>query len=131
METSSGQLSTEQIIAAVTHLSLPELEQVFDRVLALQAERKATHLPAAESALLLRINHRMPPDLRERITALRAKRAAELISDSEYEELTRLTDHAEEVHADRMAALVELAKLRGVSLPVLLDRLGISLPDNG
>ena len=131
METSSSQLSTEQIIAAVTHLSLPELEQLFDRVLALQAERKAAHLSAAESALLLRINHRLPSELRERITALRAKRADESISDSEYEELTRLTDHAEEVHADRMAALVELAKLRGVSLPVLLDRLGISLPDNG
>ena len=28
------------IISAISHLSLPELEQVFDHVLALQAERK-------------------------------------------------------------------------------------------
>ena len=46
METPSSQLSTEQILSAVSHLSLPELELVFDHVLALQAERKAAHVSA-------------------------------------------------------------------------------------
>ena len=41
MKTPAGQLSTAQILSAVSHLSLPELEQVFDHVLALQAARKA------------------------------------------------------------------------------------------
>ena len=50
------------------------------------------------------------------------------ITDAAYEELTRLTDRAEELHADRMAALVELAKYRGVSLAVLMDQLGIHFP---
>ena len=68
MKTPSNQLSTEQIISAVSHLSLPELEQVFDHVLALQAER--------------------------------------------------------------MAALVDLAKCRGVSLAVLMDQLGIHFPEH-
>jgi hypothetical protein len=42
-----------------------------------------------------------------------------------------LTDQAEELHANCMAALVELAKCRGVSLAELLDKLGIHtlLPD--
>src|SRR6266568_103639 len=109
MKTPASQLSIEQIISAVSHLSLPELEQVFDRVLALQAERKAAHLPAAESALLVRINQGLPSELRERIAILRANREDESMTDAEYEELTRLTDRAEELHADRMAALVELA----------------------
>ena len=130
METPSSQLSTEQIISAVTHLSLSELEQVFDHVLALQAERKAAHLSAAESALLARINQGLPSALRERIACLRARREAEIITDAEYEELTRLTDRAEELHADRMAALVELAKCRGVSLPGLMDQLGIHFPEH-
>jgi hypothetical protein len=130
METSSDQLSPEQIISAVSHLSLPELEQVFDHVLALQAERKATRLSAVESALLIRINQGLPSELRERIAVLRAKREDEVITDTEYEELTQLTDRAEELHADRMAALVELAKLRGVSLPVLMDQLGIHFPEH-
>ena len=130
METSLGQLSPEQIISAVSRLSLPELEQVFDYVLALQAERKAARLSAAESALLIRINQGLPSELCGRIAVLRARRENEVITDVEYEELTRLTDRAEELHADRMAALVELAKLRGVSLPVLMDQLGIHFPEH-
>jgi hypothetical protein len=130
MATPSRQLSTEQILSAVSRLSLPELEQVFELVLALQAKRKATHVAATESALLVRINQGLPAALRERTACLRAKREDESITDAEYEELTRLTDQVEELHADRMAALVELAKCRGVSLAVLMDQLGIHFPDD-
>jgi hypothetical protein len=100
MGTSADQLSTEQIISAIARLSLPELEQVFDHVLALQARHKATALSAAESALLARVNQGLPVALRDRIVFLRAKREEESITDAEYEELTRLTDQAEERHAD-------------------------------
>ena len=103
---------------------------MFGHVLALQAARKAAHLSAAESALLARINQGLPAALRERIAWLRDKREDESITDAAYEELTRLTDRAEELHADRMAALVELAKCRGVSLAVLLDQLGIHFPEH-
>ena len=130
MGTPSSQLSTEQIISAVSRLSLLELQQVFNHVLALQAERKAAHLSVAESALLARINQGLPSALRTRIACLRAKRENETITDAEYEELTRLIDRAEELHADRMAALVELAKCRGVSLAVLMDQLGIHFPEH-
>lgn len=129
METPARQLSTEQIISAVSHLSFLELEQVFAYVLALQAERKAAHLSAAESALLVRINQGLPSALRERIACLRVKREDESITDAEYEELTRLTDQAEELHADRIASLVELATYRGVSLAVLMDQLGLHFPE--
>jgi hypothetical protein len=129
VETSSEQISTEQIISAVAHLSLPELEQVFDHILALQAERKAAHLSAAESILLARINQGPPADLRERFALLKAKREEESLTDAEYQELTRLTDQAEELHADRIVALAELAKVRGISLPVLMAQLGIHFPE--
>lgn len=130
METRSGRLSTEEIISAVAQLSLLEIEEVFDQVLALQAERKATDLSPAQSALLVRMSEGLPAELAERLAALRAKRDEDTITDAENEELTRLGDQAEELHADRLAALVELAKLRGVSLPVLLDQLGIHFPDD-
>ncbi len=130
METMTGRLSTEQIISAINQLSLQELERVFDRVLALQAERKAPRLTEEEPALLARINQGLPEDLRERLTFLRAKREDESITDAEYEELTRLTLQAEELHAERMAAMVKLARLRGVSLPALMDQLNIHFPEN-
>ncbi len=130
METTSDRLSTDEIIFAVAQLSLPELEQVFDHVLALQAKRKTAHLSTAESSLLLRINEGLPSGLRERLHALRAKRADDTITDDDYQELTRLTDQAEELQAHRLAALVELATLRGIRLPVLMKQLGIRFPDN-
>jgi hypothetical protein len=130
MENTSSLNSTEQIISAVAQLSLSELERVFDRVLALQAERKAGRLPPVESELLVRINQGWPPELRKRLAFLKTKREDESIADAEYEELTRLTDQAEELHAKRMAAMVELARLRGVSLPELMNQLGIHFPEN-
>jgi hypothetical protein len=101
METPSGRLSTDEIISAVAQLSLPEIEEVFDHVLALQAERKAAHLSPAQSALLVRISEGLPTELAERLAALRAKRDDDTITDGEYQELTRLGDQAEELHADR------------------------------
>jgi hypothetical protein len=130
MENTSSLHSTDQIISAVAQLSLSELERVFDRVLALQAELKAPHLSPDESRLLVRVNQGLPPELRERLALLKAKREDESITDAEYEELTRLSDRAEELHAERMVAMVELAKLRGVSLPELMNQLGIRFPEN-
>ncbi len=130
METPTGRLSTDEIISAVAQLSLPEIEEVFDHVLALQAERKAGHLSPAQSAWLVRICEGLPAELAERLAALRAKRDDDTITDAEYQELARLGDQAEELHADRLGALVELAKLLGVSLPVLMDQLGIHFPDS-
>lgn len=131
MDTTPSQLSPEQIISAASHLSQPELKRVFDSLLALQAARNAPRLPAAESALLLRINQGLPEELRERMAQLRVKREDEVITDAEYEELTRLSDRAEELHAERMAALVELAQLQGITLSALMDQLGIHFPEHG
>src|SRR5438093_219836 len=95
----------------------------------LQAKGKAAHLSAIESGLLMRINQDLPSEIGERLAVLRTKREDETITDTAYEELTRLTDQAEELHAARMAALVELATLRGLPLPVLMDQLGMHFPE--
>lgn len=130
METGSNQISTEQIISAVHHLSLPELKRVFDHVLMEQAERKSLHLTSTEAALLTRINQSLPPYMNERFSSLRQKRETNSIGDEEYSELTLLADKAEEIHAERMVAMVELAKLRGLSLLELMNQLGIHFPEH-
>jgi hypothetical protein len=99
-------------------------------VLALQAKCKAAPLSAVESGLLMRINQGLPSEICERLAVLRTKREDETITETEYAELTRLTDQAEELHAARMAALVELATLRGLPLPVLIDQLGLHFPEH-
>lgn len=125
----TNQLSTEQILSAVNALSLPDLERVFRRVITVQAERKAHHLSARESELLLRINQGTPNELRERFNQLRVKREAGSITDEEYAELTTVYAKIEELHAERMTALGDLALLRGVPLDQLMKQLGISFPE--
>lgn len=57
-----------------------------------------------------------------------AKRQTDALTDQEFAELTALSNHIEELNAHRMKHLAELARLRGTTLPELLDRLGIIPP---
>ncbi|MFN0088200.1 MAG: hypothetical protein ACKVX9_22610 [Blastocatellia bacterium] len=67
----------------------------------------------ARISLLARINKGLPAEDRARMRALIEKRDDETITSEEWQEFAALTDRLELLHADRLAALVELAKLRG------------------
>jgi hypothetical protein len=126
----ASNLSTDQIISAMEQLSPAELEKLMLRVIALQAARRAPHLEPEESRLLARINEGLPADLLARIGELEEKRDTDLLSEVEAEELLTLSDRAELLHAERLEALADLAKLRGTTLTVLMNQLGIRFPDN-
>jgi len=130
MDARTSPLSVPQIIAVVEHLSLPELEEVASRVLALRAARRAPHLCAEEAALLQRINQTLPEDLKARMHILMAKQVIEELSETEYTELASLTDRLEVLHADRMAALATLAQRRDTTLDEVMHQLGIHFPDH-
>ncbi|MGH8603975.1 MAG: STAS/SEC14 domain-containing protein, partial [Gammaproteobacteria bacterium] len=98
------------------------------RVVALRAQREAPHLPHEESALLLRINHPIPPQLQGRYDELIAKRRVETLTAEEHAELRQLTDQVEQLEADRATALVELARLRQVPVAEVMRTLGIQSP---
>lgn len=129
MHSTPGHLSTDQILAAVEQLSLPEIEALFKGVVALRAKRKAPYLTANETTLLALLNQSFSETARSRMRELRAQREDESLTPIEQEELIALTTQLEEWHARRMETLAELAKLRGVSLPIVLDQVGIRLPD--
>jgi hypothetical protein len=123
-----AQLSTKELLKAVTQLSQRELEQFASQVIALTAQRRAPSLPQVESELLLKINQGVPPDIQKRYNELIAKRQAEILTPDEYEELLRLTQQVEKLEARRVEYLAELACLRGTSLTALMENLGIRPP---
>jgi hypothetical protein len=86
-------LSASQIIAAVEHLSVPELDEVAERVLTLRAARRAPHVCDEETALLKRISQTLPEALKTRLRALITKRDTEELTEAEYTELASLTDN--------------------------------------
>lgn len=84
-----------------------------------------SHFSKKDSDLLLRINRNLPDKQRERIRELTDKLEFESITDKEQSELLRLTDKAEQLQAERLQAVLELAKLRSVSVETVMKQLGV------
>ncbi|MCI0457623.1 MAG: hypothetical protein L0Z62_11685 [Gemmataceae bacterium] len=123
-----AQLSSEELLKAVQQLDLPDLEQFLAQVLTLWAQRQRPPLSAAEKKLLRKINEGLPEGLSRRFSELRAKREEETLTPDEHKELLRLIDEVERRQAERVAAMVELAGRRSVSLEKLMTDLGIAPP---
>ncbi len=122
------QVSTDQLLRAVELMGPKELDVFVARVLSLRAEKETPHLPRNEAALLLKINQPIPQDVQQCYDALIARRRAEALTSQEHAELLDLTNRIELAEAERVEALVALARLRGVSLPELMQALGIQPP---
>lgn len=121
-------MSSEELLEAVSQLSSSDLEQFISQVLELQAQRKAPSLPQAETKLLLKINQGIPSEVRRHYGELISKRQAEMLTPEEHNELLRLGEHVENLEAQRMESLMELACLRKTSLTILMEELGIQTP---
>ncbi len=122
------QASTEQLLKAIEQLPQQELDAFVEQVLKLRAQRQVPHLPQLESELLLKINYSLPTSLRTRFGELVAKRQELTITDAELAELIEITDASEQLNAERIAAISELAKLRHQTLDQVMQDLGIHPP---
>ena len=100
------------------------------RIIALGAARRAPHLSPDESKLLARIDECIPDSLKTRLSELEGRRDKGRLTGAETTELLALSDKVERLHAERLAALANLAKFRGMTLPELMNQLGIRFPDN-
>lgn len=126
-----AEISAEDLLKAAGQLSLAELERFVAQAIKLQAQRKAASLPQIESDLLLKINQGMPATLRKRYYELIERRRAETLTHEEYSELLRLTAQVENLQAERVEYLAELARIRKMTLTTLMKDLGIKTPAYG
>jgi hypothetical protein len=126
--TSEINIQMDEVLDGVSKLDTPELEQFFNQVSILLAQRKAPYLSPQEATLLQKINQGLPEALLQRYGELTEKLRAETISVLEQQALHQLIDQIELADAERLQYLIELAQLRGVSLDELMAQLGISTP---
>lgn len=122
----TAELSSEQLLQAVTQLSPRELTTFLKQATALRPPQAEYALSRRESELLLKINQGVPKPLSQRYHELIAKRRAETLTPDEYTELLTLTDQVELADAQRMENLAELARLRHQPLFVVMDELGLT-----
>jgi hypothetical protein len=87
-----------------------------------------TRGPNRETWLLRRINRGLTDAERDHYRALVERRRTEQLTPVEHAELLRITARVEGLTADRAEYLVELARLRGCSLPEVMRQLGLQRP---
>lgn len=90
---------------------------------------KLTLLESNESReleLLKKINMGISAEIWEEYHALEAKRQAITLTEEEHKKLIEINDSIEAASFHRLTVLVELASLRGKSLPEIMAELGIS-----
>lgn len=118
-------MGLNDLVQAAKQLNEADLELLLQQIAVLRAQRRALTLPAHKSDLLDRVNQPVPADLRAEYQVLRAKREAETLTESEHQCLVELSEQVEMFGAKRLEALALLAQLRQVSLPALMDQLGL------
>lgn len=124
-----AQIPPEKLLEAVAQLSQTELDRFIKQVMHLRAHARTPGLSKIESDLLLKINQGVPPNVQKRFDELNAKRKDETLTPTEHDQLLQLIDVIEDFDAQRAKYLAELAQYRGVTLPALMQDLGIRQPE--
>ena len=86
---------------------------------------EALHLTEKESDLLQKINIGLPEETWQHYHKLIAKRRCETLTPDEQTTLIEISDRIEQLNVTRIQYLAELARLRKVKLPVLMQQLGV------
>lgn len=126
--TSAINIELDQLLDGVAQLETTDLEKFVEQVASILAQRKAARLHQSESALLKQIDQSIPDVAQQRYVELSAKLRDQTITPDEHQEFLALIDIVEQADADRLQHLVELSRLRQVSLNDLMNHLGIHPP---
>lgn len=122
-----SQVTFDTLLDSLQQLSPNELDQLTHHIIRLQARRKYPSLSQAEADLLLKINQGVVPErILQRCKELTAKVHNESISQIEHDELMELVDEIEQLNAQRLDYLAQLARLRQATLSELMKTLEIT-----
>jgi hypothetical protein len=108
-----------ELLNSLTQLEADELGEVASTAVRLRASRRANVLPEHEAKLLEQISQTLTPVEQQHMDVLIEKRQAETLTEAELAELIALSDQVEAIQVARLAALIELAAIRGISLETL------------
>jgi hypothetical protein len=124
-------MDAQNLLKDVAQMPLFEMERFVQAINGLITQKKTSDKSYRERFLLGKINQTiLEKDKIVRYQFLVQKLEAETISDEEYAEFMHLTEEEEQIRLDRMTFLVELAQLRSLTLPQLMDNLGLNRSAN-
>ncbi len=117
--------SPNAVFQEVSQFSDAELDDFFNQILLLRAERRAPRLSEQETELLELISYRRLPEAQARFDFLLKRMRSNRITRKEHAELLTMTDASEQFAADRVQAVIDLAVLRGMTFDEMWKQLGL------
>ena len=127
-----AEIDAQTFLSSVSQIPVNELEYFVRELNALITRRKENNKEYRDRALLSKINQAvLPKGQTERYVSLHLKLEDETISESEYQEFMDLVAKEELLRNERVKYMIELSQLRGVSLPQIMNSLGLNYVANG
>jgi hypothetical protein len=123
-------LGLDDILSGISELDTKDLEKFMQKIGHLIARRKVAYLPERESQLLMKINKAIPITLQNRYEYLLTKNREETITPSEHDELLKIIEKVEIKNAERLENLIELSRIRNISLDMLMSQLHLNPVEN-
>ena len=118
-----------ELLNNASMLETADLQQFSKQIQRLLHERSRAASNAAEVRLLTKINSELlPSEIRRRYEQLSKKLQGRNISEDERAEFLEINRQLEVKGAERLEAMLELARLRGIAFEDLLEQLGMKTP---
>ncbi len=116
-------VARQKIIALLDELPSDTWPEVADfmEFLRLKLNRESVTLPRSESELLGLINQPLLPEEQTRLRQLQERVGTPELTPADQHELLTLTEKVERTSADRVSAMIELARLRSVPAAIVFN----------
>ncbi len=127
-----SEIDPQVLLASVSQIPVKELEYFVRELNALITRRKTNNMEHRDRVLLRKINETVLPQKKsERYIQLHHQLEASKLSETEHKEFMTLVEEEENLRNKRVKYLIELAQLRSVSLPQLMETLGLNRTQYG
>lgn len=116
---------TEALLREQAARAGKDISQYLTGLIKSSPRRPVKTLSVQETSLFQAINRGFTAEFWQKLRILDAKRIAETLTEAEHQEFILLAEEVEKAQAGRIAALAELAQLRGMDIDDVMLQLGI------
>jgi hypothetical protein len=127
-----AEMNAQSLLMTVAQLPLNELEQFIQELNRLLTRKKSEEIAQKDKILISKINQTALslPKI-ERCNALILQMEFATLTEAEHQELMLLVEEEEKLRVERVQYLIELAQLRRIPLPQLMENLGLKKGKHG
>lgn len=124
------EVTTETLLDAVVQMPEKDFEKFVEKAKKLRSDSNRISWTKVELKIIKKIEEcKYTPEEEKHFANLVKKRQSETISESEFEELSKMTDEGEQRTLKRLKLLVKLATLKNKSLNEIMKILKIRPPE--